>query len=129
MMLGIHLYLAPDHLEEKLYIGVLFLIGSALLGFVMVALASDQNRLRTPGWLLGGLISVVMFVAFVVSRTSGLPLGYHETWASSSEDLLGLASLFLEVVFVACMALSVKVAGGRRALPHLPAGDPNAPLP
>jgi hypothetical protein len=45
--LGIHLSMAPDHLAEKPYIGVLFVIGSALLGAVMTGLASDRDRLRT----------------------------------------------------------------------------------
>lgn len=50
--LGIHVYLSPMHLQEKFYIGVLFLIGSAALAVVVVGLATDRDRPRTLAWLL-----------------------------------------------------------------------------
>lgn len=81
VLTGIHLALAPDHLEEKLYIGVLFVIGSGLLCLVAAGLASDRDRLRAPAWALGSVVSAVMFIAFVVSRAAGLPKGDHEAWA------------------------------------------------
>lgn len=125
--LGIHLALAPDHLEEKLYIGVLFVIGSALLGPVMVGLASDRDRLRTPMWLLGSVICAVEFVLFCLSRTTGLPGGYQEEWLGSTENYLGLASLFVELVFVgaALASLTSTRSAGQTAMPlH----DRTAPL-
>lgn len=117
--LGIHLALAPDHLVEKFYIGVLFIIGSALLGAVMVGIASGRYRLRKAAWALGLLVCTVEFIAFVVSRTAGLPLGYREAWVGSIEDLLGLASLFIELVFICCAVISLCLlrASNRRATP------------
>ncbi|MGH3094763.1 MAG: hypothetical protein ACRDMV_02030 [Streptosporangiales bacterium] len=109
MNLGIHLALAPDHLEEKLYIGVLFVIGSALLGMVMVGLASGNDRLRRSAWVGGALVCAGEFVAFVLSRTTGLPLGYHEAFEAETETLMGVASLFLELVFIGCALGSLSV--------------------
>ena len=132
--LGIHLALAPDHLIEKRYIGVLFVIGSGLLGLVMIGLSTDRDRPRTAAWLLGAVVSAVMLVSFVVSRTTGLPLGYHESWAAAPEDLLGLASMALEVVFLVCAAGSLRFARTPRpvsAATHrfpLPVHDRTAPL-
>jgi hypothetical protein len=105
--LGIHLTLAPDHLAEKPYIGVLFVIGAGLLGLVVVGLATERDRLRALAWLLGSAASAVMFAAFLASRTTGLPLGYHEAWIGQPEDLLGLACLALELVFLSCAAASL----------------------
>lgn len=126
--LGIHLALVPEHLAEKTYIGVLFVIGSALLGAVMVGLSTDRDHLRTLAWLAGTAICGVMFILFVVSRTSGLPGGYKEGWAGSYENVLGLVSLGLEVVFVAAAVPSL-VSGRLAAGPRwVPLHDRTAPL-
>ncbi|MGH3436301.1 MAG: hypothetical protein ACRDRN_07510 [Sciscionella sp.] len=128
--LGIHLAMVPDHLAEKLYIGILFVIGSALLGMVMVGLASDRDRLRTPAWIGGGLVCAVEFILFVISRTAGLPQGYHEAWAAAPEDLLGLASLFVELVFIigAAASLTATPRSAETATNWLPLHDRTAPL-
>lgn len=130
--LGIHLAMAPDHIAEQPYIGVMFVIGSALLGMVMVGLSSDRDRLRTLGWTGGTVVCTAEFVLFVFSRTTGLPAGYHETWASGVEDFLGLASLFVEVVFVGCAAASLTRTSPRDEssgwLRWLPLHDRTAPL-
>lgn len=130
--LGIHLALAPDHLAEMRYIGVLFVIGSALLGMVMAGLASDRDRLRVPAWIGGSAVSAVEFVLFVISRTAGLPGGYLEEWTGSVENYLGLASLFVELVFVACAVASLAGSSAtvreRRGTRHMPLHDRTAPL-
>lgn len=127
--LGIHLSMAPDHLAEKLYIGILFVIGSVLLGAVMVGLASDRDRLRTPAWAGGALVCAAEFILFALSRTTGLPQGYHEGWAASPEDLLGLASLGAELVFIGCAAVSLTREGSHRPQPAwLKIHDRTAPL-
>lgn len=127
--LGIHLSMAPDHLAEKLYIGILFVTGSALLGAVMVGLASDRDLLRTPAWVGGALVCTAEFILFVLSRTTGLPQGYHEAWVASPEDLLGLASLGVELVFVGCAAVSLTREGSRHPQPAwLKIHDRTAPL-
>lgn len=100
---GIHAYLAPSHLEEKPYIGVLFVVADVLLVAVLVSLLT--GLVRPVGWLLGAGVCAGMFVGFVLSRTTGLP-GYHETW--SSDHWLGVASLPPEVMFVACAVYAVR---------------------
>ncbi len=99
----IHAVLAPSHLEEKPYVGVLFVAADVLLAGVVVSLLT--GLVRPVGWLLGAGVCAGMFVGFVLSRTTGLP-GYHETW--SSDHWLGVASLPPEVVFVACAAYAVR---------------------
>lgn len=130
--LGIHLSLAPAHIGEMPYVGVLFVIASLVLGAVMVGLASDHDSMRTPAWIVGSIVCALELILFVVSRTSGLPLGYRETWTGSVEDLLGLGSLFVELVFVVCAAASLgtepRTAPGRRAVAWLPWHDRTAPL-
>jgi hypothetical protein len=109
---GIHTVLAPSHLKEKLYIGVLFLAADVLLAGVLLSLLTGV--VRPVGWLLGASVCAGMLVGFVLSRTTGLP-GYRESW--SSDHWLGVASLPPEVVFVVCAVCAVRF---RRA----PAGAP-----
>lgn len=131
--LAIHLALTPDHLSEELYIGVLFVIASGLLGMVVVGLASDHDRLRAPAWIGGVAICALQSIAFLVSRTAGLPLGYHEAWTGTSEDLLGLASVFLELLFIVCAAGSLRrrahYSARRAPRPWWILHDRTAPLP
>ncbi len=94
--LVIHVALAPAHLEEIPYIGALFLLASLLLAAVLAMLLLPHSR---APWLLGAAICAGMLIAFLISRTLGLP-GYHEAWFS--DDALGLASIPPEVVFIAC---------------------------
>jgi hypothetical protein len=65
-----HLYLAPEHLDEMPYIGVLFILGGA--GSL---LASLWLLLRdTPlAWAAGGTLCAGMLLALILSRTTGLP--------------------------------------------------------
>ncbi|MBV9012509.1 MAG: hypothetical protein JO272_10750 [Pseudonocardiales bacterium] len=127
--LDIHLVLTSDHLTEKLYIGVLFVIGSALLGLVVIGLASDRDRLRTAAWIGGSVICAVEFILFVLSRSTGLPGGYLEDWLGATEDLLGLACLFVELVFLGCAAACLTTTAGRPQAAWVPLHDRSAPLP
>lgn len=94
---SVHVAILNQHLEEKPYVGGLFL--AAILALQVVALELAQPRrdrvLDTAAWLGGSAIVMSMFALFVVSRTIGLP-GYREPW-----DAIGIASLTLEGVFVA----------------------------
>ncbi|MGW0769534.1 hypothetical protein [Streptomyces sp. NPDC002676] len=91
----VHGLLVPDHLKEKLYIGVLFALGSAVMLAVAVALVT----LRRPAlaWTIGVLVSLGMIIGFLLSRTVGLPDGYYEPgW----EPPYGPLSLIAEGLFV-----------------------------
>jgi hypothetical protein len=98
VVIVIHLVLTPMHLTETFYIGVLFSVGNGLLFAAILLMVA--GRWQAYGWLLGALVCAGEFVGFVLSRTVGLPQGYHEAWASAPEDYLGLASLFFELVVV-----------------------------
>jgi hypothetical protein len=65
-----HLYLAPEHLDEMPYVGVLFILGGA--GSLI---AAGWLALRdTPlAWAAGGTLCAGMLLALVLSRTTGLP--------------------------------------------------------
>ncbi|MFI9722992.1 hypothetical protein ACIHFE_25630 [Streptomyces sp. NPDC052396] len=91
----LHSLLTPDHLEEKLYIGVLFAVGSAATLFVAVCLA--VSRWVTVAWLTGALVSLGMIAGFLLSRTVGLPHGYYE---ESWELPYGPLALIAEGLFV-----------------------------
>ena len=100
----IHAVLAPSHLQEKLYVGLGFILADVLLTVVLIGLL--VGRLRPFGWLLGATVCAGMFAAFLLSRTTGLP-GYHET--RTSDGGLGLVSLPPEVVFIGCAVASLRV--------------------
>ncbi len=102
---SVHVAILNQHLEEKPYIGALFLAAILALQFVALALAqSRRDRLLDAiAWVGGSAIVASMFALFVVSRTIGLP-GYLEPW-----DAIGIASLVLGGLFLA-------VAGAHLAL-------------
>jgi hypothetical protein len=89
----IHLVLSPEYLSQQAYIGVLFIAGGLFLCALAVRLWRADD---IPSWLLGSLTMAGMGIAFVLSRTTGLP-GFHE----SEWELSGLVTLVLEAGFVA----------------------------
>jgi hypothetical protein len=104
----IHLILAPEYFSEQAYIGVLFVLGAAALGWFALRLWRDDD---VPSWLLGALTMAGMGIGFVLSRTVGLP-GFHE----SEWELSGLLCLLLEAGFVVVAARALGSADDRRAL-------------
>jgi hypothetical protein len=89
----IHLILSPEYMSEQTYIGVLFIAGGLFLCGLAIALWRVDN---VPSWLLGALTMAGMGIAFVLSRTTGLP-GFKE----SEWELSGIVALVLEAGFVA----------------------------
>ncbi|MER6501830.1 hypothetical protein ABT218_21165 [Streptomyces sp. NPDC001455] len=91
----LHGLLVADHLEEKFYIGVLFAVGSAVMLVVATALLISKRPVLA--WLTGAAVSLGMIVGFLLSRTIGLPDGYHEAgW----EPPYGALSLTVEGLFI-----------------------------
>src|SRR5215217_2448267 len=89
----IHLVGAPEDLEEAPYQGVLFLANF----FGALTAAIGIYRGRSWGWSLGALVAGGAFVAYVISRTVGLPwLPVEEEWL----EPLGLLSLLVEALFL-----------------------------
>lgn len=104
----LHLVLAPEYLDEKTYIGVLFVLG----GLTALALAGVLLRVHDrPAWAASGLVAAGMAVGFILSRTVGLP-GFHE----SEWELSGVVSVLLEVGVAALAAQALAVDRDR----HVP---------
>jgi peptidoglycan/LPS O-acetylase OafA/YrhL len=108
---SVHVAILNQHLEEKTYVGALFL--AATLALQLVALELAQSRrdplLDAAAWAGGTAVVAAMFALFVVSRTAGLP-GYHEPW-----DEIGIASLALEGLFLTTAVANVLLGRRRRS--------------
>jgi hypothetical protein len=92
----IHLYKFPEHFEAAAYVGVLFL---ANLAGSLVAAVGIYRGAHGWGWLLGAVIAGGAFVAYLASRTLGLP-GFEEAvgkWGTP----WGTFSLMIESLFLA----------------------------
>jgi uncharacterized membrane protein len=89
----IHLINSPEDLEEGSYTGLLYLANFS--GALTAAIGIYRGR--SWGWSLGALVAGGAFVAYVISRTVGLPgLPVEEEWL----EPLGLLSLLVEALFV-----------------------------
>jgi hypothetical protein len=99
---ALHLILAPEYLQEKAYIGTLFIAGGLAALAVAARLWSRHDR---QAWVLGALMAAGMAAGFILSRTIGLP-GFHESdWEPS-----GLLSVLLELGFVAALAVYARAS-------------------
>jgi hypothetical protein len=90
---AIHLWLAPDQFKEATYEGVLFLANGA---GAVIASAAIIRGLRA-GWQVGALVAAGGAVAYLVSRTLGLPtLPRDPAWQCP----YGFVSVAAELLFV-----------------------------
>ena len=110
---SVHVAILDQHLEEKPYVGALFLGGILALQLFALMLAQPRRDplLDAAAWLGGSAIAVSMFALFIVSRTVGLP-GYREPW-----DAIGIAALVLE-------GLLLTAAGANLMLGRIAVGRP-----
>jgi hypothetical protein len=104
----IHLLDLPSKMEETPYLGWMYIgliVGAVLCALDLVRSGSDRT------WLAGGLLAVGALTGYTLTRTVGLPnaTGDIGNWL----EPLGLASLFVELTFV---ALSGYVLGARARL-------------
>ena len=99
---ALHLVLAPEYLQEKAYIGVLFILGGLASLAVAGRLWTHNDR---QAWALGALTAAGMAGGFILSRSIGLP-GFHETdW-----ELSGLVSVLLEAGFLGALVWHKRAA-------------------
>jgi hypothetical protein len=99
----IHLVLSPEYLKEQTYVGVLFIAGGLFLLALAVALWVRDN---VPSWLLGALTMAGMGIAYILSRTTGLPGLKESEW-----ELSGIVCLVLEAGFVAAATAALSRGG------------------
>lgn len=102
---AIHGVLTPAHLVEMPYLGVLFAVATVASVAVIIGLSARNEAVRRIAWYVGASVSAGEALAFVASRTVGLPGGYLEEWTGSYESALGLVSLGSEVVFLAVVVI------------------------
>jgi hypothetical protein len=100
----IHAVEAPDQFEEKTYVGVLFVLNVA--GAVVVA--TGIWRGARGAWWLGVVVAGGAFVAFILSRTTGLPGFKDDEWEG-----LGVVALIVEACF--CLVASRVLANAPTA--------------
>lgn len=70
-----HVPLVPEHLEEAPYVGVLFVLlvlACVVLAVLLLVRATDARGSDTL-WRLSAALCVAAVLAFLVSRTTGLP--------------------------------------------------------
>jgi hypothetical protein len=94
----VHLALAGSHFEEVTWLGVAFLgdgLGLTILG-VWLLLANSPGTRRAAGFL-----AAVTALAYLGSRTIGLPGMHREGW-----DGLGVVTTISELLIFASMFLS-----------------------
>jgi hypothetical protein len=91
-----HLVEAPEYYGEVKYIGVLFV--ASMIGAAAAAYGIWRDDRR--GWLLGLAVAGGSFVAYILSRTVGLPSFREASWSQALEPI-GVLSLLVEGTFVA----------------------------
>jgi hypothetical protein len=93
---GTHVPLVREHLAEAPYVGVLFI----LLSVVAVALAVAVVLVDTEAvWLVAGGVCLAAVLAFLASRTVGLPQ-IRDDIGMWTEDPLGIPAVASEALVV-----------------------------
>jgi len=105
----IHLALGPEHLREWAVLGTGFYVSGALQ-LLWAALLVRRERLLTAG----AVVSLLFVGVWLVSRTSGLPLG-PERWQAESVGRADLLCVALEVVVAAAALVLLRRPGAGRA--------------
>lgn len=90
----LHLALAPSHLQEQTYIGVLFVLGGGLLSSSIYGIIRNKEW----GWRLGAITCAGMCAALLLSRTIGL-YNYKEGWGPEAFTALAVQLGFLAAYF------------------------------
>ncbi len=95
----VHLMTAQDSFDDAAYKGVLFAANGV---FSFVAAVGILRGSRTWGWGLGALIAGMSVVAYVASRTVGLPMlpAEPDAWL----EPMGVAAMLAELVFLGLYA-------------------------
>lgn len=118
---GLHLLVAPEHLEEWWAYGLFFLAASAFqLGYGLLLLT--QGIEGWGGWpavrrrvaLIGLLATLAILALWTVSRTVGVPLG-PEAFEPERAGAIDVAATALEVVLAGCLAFLLRRTSSGRA--------------
>jgi hypothetical protein len=100
----VHFAVVHEHFQEWWLFGVFFLIVGVLqIGWAMLALARDT----VPIPRLTAAASVAILVLWVVSRTSGIPVG-PEPWAAEPWGTADILCAVLEAVVVVLLLVILR---------------------
>jgi hypothetical protein len=91
----IHLVETPENYEEVRYIGILFAV--SVLGAFLAAFGIARNE--QWGWGLGTVVAGGAVLAYLITRTVGLPGFRENSWESFAEPV-GLLCLLVESLFL-----------------------------
>ena len=99
----IHIVEARDAFGEATYKGLLFVANG--VGALVAAFGLYRNQ-PEPGWILGLLVAGGAFLAYVASRTVGLPglPAEPDAWF----EPMGIASLVFEALFIILFVVAHK---------------------
>lgn len=92
----IHFIDAPDSFEEITYKGILFVLNG--VGAIVAAIGIYRG-VKSWGWTLGLVVAAGALIAYIISRTIGLP--GLEAEPDAWFEPLGLASMIVEALFTA----------------------------
>lgn len=102
---AVHIPVIPMHLEEAPYIGYLFIaLTAACFALAAVVLLVDSVLV----WAAGGLVTALAVIAYVLSRTIGLPL--IEDDIGNWGDPLGVAAITAEAATVLLAVVALRRA-------------------
>lgn len=98
---AIHSAVAPEHLAESTTLGAAFIAVAVFQIAWAIPAAGDatENLITVGAFVNGGVV-----VAWVVSRTVGLPIGPH-AWVPEHAGMLDTTATTLELVVVIVLAL------------------------
>ncbi len=101
----IHIAEARDAFGDARYKGILFAANG--IGALVAATGLFRNQ-RMVGWVLGLVVAGGAFVAYVASRTVGLPglPAEPDAWL----EPMGVASLVCEALFIALFLIATRTA-------------------
>ena len=90
----IHFVDAPDSFEDATYKGILFILNGV---GAIVAAVGIYRGVKSWGWSLGLVVAAGALIAYIISRTIGLP--GLEAEPDAWFEPLGLASMIVEALF------------------------------
>jgi hypothetical protein len=124
----IHILELPDTLGDQGYVGGLF-IAAIVSSLLLAAILTRTDDTRS--WIAAGGFAALVLIAFLFSRTTGLPgfTDYKGVW----DDPSGLESMVVEglVVLVSCAVLTTRstALARQRAEARAPSRQPGRPGP